>query len=118
MMAISQRSSEEILLQQCTKSESPFLHDGDLGSRQRPRVVCIEFADSSGVRTLTPLTDDSGVNSHAEFQKRASGVAVPAAECASGVVQPISDGSLWLRPNPAHGRESFSLAASGIESSQ
>ena len=45
------------------KSGSPFLHDGDLGSRQRPPVVCIEFPDSSGVRTLTPLTDDSGVNS-------------------------------------------------------
>jgi hypothetical protein len=32
MKAISQRSSEGILCQQCTKSKSPFLHDGDLGS--------------------------------------------------------------------------------------
>ena len=80
MKAISQRSSREILCQQCTKSRSPFLHDGDLGSRQRPPVVCIKFADSSGVRILAALTDDSGVNSRAEFQKRASGAAVPAAE--------------------------------------
>ena len=67
-----------------------------------PPVVCIEFADSSGARILAALTDDSGVNSRAEFQKRASGAAVPAAECASGVVQPRSDGSLRVRANPAH----------------
>ena len=40
-------------------------HDVDFvcGGRQRPPVVCIEFPDSSGVLTLIPLTDDSGVNS-------------------------------------------------------
>jgi hypothetical protein len=61
------------------------------GGRQRPPVVCIEFPDSSGVRILAALTDDSGVNSHAEFQTRASGVAVPAAGGASQFVESVSN---------------------------
>jgi hypothetical protein len=59
----------------------------------------MEFAESSGARTLTPLTDQSGVNIHSEFQKRASSAAVPAASGASGVEQSVMDGSLRGRAN-------------------
>jgi hypothetical protein len=108
----------EVPFQGCTKSRSPFLLDVDLVAWQHPQFRCTEFPDCSGVRTLTPLTDHSGVSADSEFQKASERCCCASRRVrASGVVQLVMGWLAEAESNPTRVKRFF-VGASGVGTSQ